>query len=154
MGAGLRVVVREATNKDLEGIIEVLKSTKLSEKETWTRDAKWVKRTLKRFLKTENYKIFVAECNGEIVGFINYVIFLSFWECSKQGLINDFFVREDFQGKGIGSRLIEAVVAHADAEGIDEMHVSTGWENERARRLYGNFGFTEEHLLLERSRKK
>jgi len=154
MGADLRVVIREAKDKDLEGIIKVLRSTRLSEKETWTEDAKWMKKTLKRFLKTENHKIFVAEYNGEIVGFISYVVFPSFWECSKQGLINDFFVREDFQGKGIGSRLIEVVVAHADAEGVDEMHVSTGLENERARRLYGKFGFTEERLLLERSRKK
>lgn len=153
MKAETQITVRRTTIRDIEDIIEVLRSTKLSN-ETWVGDDKWAKKVLQKFLKTENYTILVAEFDGKIVGFIDYVVFPSLWECSKQGLINDFFVHEDFQGKIVGSRLIEAVVKRVDAEAVEEMHVSTGWENKLARRLYGNFGFTEERLLLERSREK
>jgi len=112
---------------------------------------KWVKRALEKFLKTTYYTVFVAEVEGEIAGFIGVVVFPSLWESSFQGLINDFFVSEDFVGKGVGTKLLETLVEWADAERIGELHASTDWKNEAARRLYGKFGFTEERLLLERT---
>jgi ribosomal protein S18 acetylase RimI-like enzyme len=145
-----RIVIREATSKDAEGIIDVLKRTKLS-REIWEGDEKWTKKALRKTLATENYVLLVAEVNQRIVGFIDYVIYPSFWECTYQGLINDLFVHEVFQGKGVGGKLIEAVVQRADASGLGELHVSTGWENARARRLYAKHGFTEEQPLLERA---
>ena len=146
------IVIREAVNKDLEGVIDVLKSTKISE-EIWKGDEKWVKKTLQKSLTTENSAFLVAEINQRIVGFVNYVIYPSFWECENQGLINDLFVHEAFQGKGIGGKLIEVVVERADARGLGELHVSTGWENTKARRLYAKHGFIEEQPSLERARK-
>jgi GNAT superfamily N-acetyltransferase len=151
MRAEEKIVVREATGKDVEGVINVLKSTKLAE-EAWTGNERWVKKALRDFLNHENYTILVAEQDDRIVGFIDYVVFPSFWEGSKQGLINHLFVHADSQGKGVGAGLVKAIVAHADAEGIGEMHVSTGWENTKARRLYEKYGFMQERLLLERSR--
>jgi ribosomal protein S18 acetylase RimI-like enzyme len=145
-------VVRKAMDKDVEGVIEVLTSTRLQDG-AWTADKDWTQKALQKFLKTENYTMFVAESDGKVVGFIGYIVFPSFWECANQGFINDFFVHKDFQGEDIGSKLIEAVVERADREGLDELHVSTGWNNKRARRLYEKFGFTEEQLLLERHQK-
>jgi len=147
-----RIVIREATTKDAEGIIDVLKQTRLS-KEIWKGDEKWTKEALQKTLTTKNYGLLVAEINQRIVGFVNYVIYPSFWECAWQGLVNDLFVHEAFQGKGVGGKLIEAVVQCADASGFNELHVSTGKENERARRLYTKYGFTEDQPLLERARK-
>jgi ribosomal protein S18 acetylase RimI-like enzyme len=151
--ADKRVVVRTATGKDVEGIIEVLTSVRLRD-EAWAGDENWTQKTLRKFLKTENCTMLIAQSDGKIVGFIGYIVFPSFWECANQGFINDFFVHKDFQGEGIGSKLIEAVVERADREGLDELHVSTGWNNKRARRLYEKFGFTEEQLLLERHQKR
>ena len=146
-----KIVVRKATSKDVEGIVNVLKSAKLGD-EVWTGDEKWVEKALWESLKNETCTVFVAECDHKIVGFIDWLVFPSFWEGSSQGLINHLFVHADFQGRGVGASLVEAVVGRADAESIGEMHVSTGWENAKARRFYAKYGFTEEHLLLERSR--
>lgn len=153
MRAKTQIIVRKATPRDTTGIINVLKSTELQGEE-WAHNEKWVEKALEKSLKTDDYKIFVAEANEEIVGFVSLVVFPSLWEGSAQGLINDFFVDKSFQGKGVGAKLLEALVEWADAEGIEELHVSTGWENEAARRLYEKFGFTEKRLLLEREREK
>lgn len=149
MRAKLRIAVRKATSKDAAGIVDVLKRTKL-QNENWMQKEKWVKEVLRKFLKTQNYTILVAKAGGKTVGFISCVVFPSLWECSSQGMINDFFVREELMDKGVGTKLLEAIVEWADGEEISELHVSTDWENEPARRLYGKFGFTEERLLLER----
>jgi len=144
------IIVREATVKDADGIIKVLMSTKLNE-ETWNGNETFVTENLQKRLGNRQFIVLVAEFNSSIVGFVGCAVFPSFWECQKQGLIIDFFVHSAYQRKGAGSELLEALIKHANAENIVELHVSTGWKNEKARKLYGKFGFTEEHLLLERS---
>jgi len=144
------IIVRKTTSRDTDGIINVLKSTKLAE-ETWKGNERWVKRVLQKSLSDKNYTILVAECDSTIIGFINCIVFPSFWDCANQGMINHLFVHDAHQGKGVGAKLVRAITKHADAENITEMHVSTEWENVKARKLYGRYGFTEERLLLERS---
>jgi GNAT superfamily N-acetyltransferase len=146
------IIVREATDKDADGIIKVLTSTKL-DKETWNGNEIFVTENLQKRSSNKQFIVLVAEFNSSIVGFVDCAVFPSFWECQKQGLIIDFFVHPVYQGKGVGSELLKALVKRANAENIVELHVSTRWKNAKARELYGRFGFTEEHLLLERSQR-
>jgi ribosomal protein S18 acetylase RimI-like enzyme len=144
------IIVRKATSKDTDGIINVLKSTKLDE-ETWKGNERWVKIALQKSLSNRNHTILVAEFDSTIIGFIDCIVFPSFWECEKQCMINHLFVHDAYQSKGVGAKLVRTITERADAEDIVEMHVSTEWENAKARKLYGKHGFTEERLLLERS---
>jgi len=150
MIAEKEIIVREATNKDADGIIKVLRSTKLGE-ETWNENEIFVIENLQKRLNDKQFMVLVAEFNSSIVGFIDYAVFPSFWECQKQGLIINLFVHPTYQSKGIGSKLLKAIIKRAKAENIVELHVSTEWRNAKARKLYGKYGFTDEHLLLERS---
>jgi len=150
LNAEKEIVVRKATRKDIEAIIEVLKSTKLGA-EAWAGDEKWTRKTLKECLNLENYVLWVAEYDQRIVGFVDCCVYPSFWESVYQGIINHLFVHSAFQDKGAGALLIQAVVEEADAKKLGELHVSTERENVKARRLYAKYGFTEERLLLERA---
>jgi len=67
------LVIREAIDKDVNGIIEVLKSIYL-------KDEEWARRALRKLLATENYIILVAELNGAVIGFIDYYVLPSVWE--------------------------------------------------------------------------
>lgn len=149
MNAEKKTVVRKATRKDVDGIIEVLKSAKLGA-ETWAGDEEWTRKTLKECLNLENYVFWVAERDHSVVGFVGCCVFPSFWEGEYQGMIGDFFVHPAFQGRGVGATLLKAVIEQTDAEGLGELHVSTEPENTGARRLYAKHGFTGERLLLER----
>ena len=141
-------VVRKAIRKDVDCIIDVLKSTKLDNK-LWEGDERWTRKAIVNCLNS-NHLLLVAEVSGRIVGFVSCCVFPSFWEGEYQGLIGDFFVHPAFQGRGVGDVLLKALVEQADAAGVGELHVSTEAENTRARGLYAKFGFTEERLLLER----
>lgn len=57
--------------------------------------------------------------------------------------MNRFFVKPDFRGRGIGRKLIEAVLAKARALGYDKMRLTTATTMNEARSLYRAFGFTE-----------
>ena len=140
------LIIREAANKDIEGVIEVLKTVYLQ-------DVAWAKRAIKKLLATENYVVLVAELDDQIVGFIDYHILPSIWEKWNEATINNLFIHKDYQGKGIGSRLLKEVIKRTDAIGIVELYVGTEKDNERATRLYKKHGFFKEYLLLERVRK-
>jgi ribosomal protein S18 acetylase RimI-like enzyme len=140
------LIIRKAANKDIEGVIEVLKTIYLQ-------DIAWAKRAIKKLLATENYVILVAESEDRIVGFIDYYILPSIWEKWNEATINNLFIHKNYQGRGIGSRLLEEVIKRTDEIGIVELHVGTEKDNERAIRLYKRRGFLKEYLLLERVRK-
>ena len=140
------LIIREAANKDIEGVIEVLKTIYLH-------DVAWAERAMKKLLATENYVILVAELDDQIVGFIDYYILPSIWEKWNEATINNLFIHKDYQGKGIGSRLLKEVIKRTDKVGIVELHVGTEKDNERAISLYKKHGFLKEYLLLERVKK-
>ena len=147
---GKEITVRKATSEDADAIISVLESTKLGN-DTWKGNVTWVKEALQKSLSNANGTVFVAELDSAIIGFLDCIVFPSFWECAKQGMINHLFVHNAYHNKGIGSKLVKAITEWADAEGITEMHVSTERENVIARKIYGKYDFKQEHLLLERS---
>jgi len=122
------LIIRKAANKDIEGVIEVLKTIYLQ-------DIAWAKRAIKKLLATENYVILVAELDDRIMGFIDYYILPSIWEKWNEATINNLFIHKNYQGRGIGSRLLEEVIKRTDEIGIVELHVGTEKDNERAIQL-------------------
>ena len=141
------LVIREASSDDVNGIIEVLKTSYLQ-------DEAWARKALEKLLATENYVILVAELDGKIVGFIDYYILPSVWEKWNEATINYLFIDKEYQGRGIGSKLLKEVIKQTDKMGIMELHVGTEKENKRAIRLYKKHGFRKEYLLLEREKEQ
>ena len=137
------LVVRAAVGEDIEGIIRVFKTTYL-------KDESWARSALRRLLATSNYVMLVAELGGIVVGYADYYVLPSIWEKWNEATVNYLFVHKDYQGKGIGSKLLEEVVKRADKAGIAEIHVATEKGNEQAIRLYKKHGFLKEYVVLER----
>ena len=52
-----------------------------------------------------------------------------------------------YRGKGIGSRLLEAVLAHAKSFGLEKVELNVYTSNVAAIALYKKMGFVEEGLL-------
>ncbi len=55
--------------------------------------------------------------------------------------IGPVYVREQFQGQGLGRRLIEGLVEWAKIKGVRALFTQTWGGNTRARRLLENLGF-------------
>ncbi len=137
------LVIREASSKDIEGMIKVLKTVYLQ-------DEDWARKAIMTLLETENYVILAAELSGIIVGFIDYYVLPSIWEKWNEATINYLFIHRNYQNKGVGSKLLKEVTKRTDKMGIVELHVGTELDNKRAIHLYKKHGFTKEYLLLER----
>lgn len=106
MIAEKETIVREATDKDANGIIKVLISSKLGE-ETWNENKTFVTENLQKRLSNKQFIVLVAEFNSSIVGFVDCAVFPSFWECQKQGLIIDLFVILLIKAKELGQNFLK-----------------------------------------------
>src|SRR5215510_16100190 len=94
-------------------------------------------------------KIFVAEEDSEVVGFVTVLAREPFVELDDPpghyALITDLVVLESHRSRGIGRRLLERAEAYAKQAGSTELRIGVLSSNRKARRLYLDVGF-QPHL--------
>jgi GNAT superfamily N-acetyltransferase len=97
--------------------------------------------TWSRMLDPENptYGGVVAEVDGRIVGFANYVLQWYTWSIDQQCYLHDLYVDPDVRGGGIGEQLITFLQRRGSEQGWTRVIWLTHETNERARRLYDRF---------------
>ena len=81
----------------------------------------------------------VAELDGEVAGFVCTRIYRDL----SIGHVANLAVAEDFQGRGIGKMLIRAALDHFRDRSMRYARIETLEQNERARKLYPQFGLRE-----------
>jgi ribosomal protein S18 acetylase RimI-like enzyme len=101
-------------------------------------------------LRDPDYELWVAEVDGEIVGFIDLWIIHDFCHGGKLSYIQNLYVTPEYRGLGAGSQLLQKIIERAKEGGALEIHVVTEFDNERAIQLYRKHGLTKESLQLER----
>jgi ribosomal protein S18 acetylase RimI-like enzyme len=106
---------------------------------------------LKSALKDPDYELWIAEANGEIVGFIDLWTIHDFCHGGKLSFIENLYVAPKYRWLGVGSRLLQKLVERAEEMGVLEIHIVTEFDNEPAIRLYKKHGLTKESLQLEKN---
>ena len=64
-----------------------------------------------------------------------------FAEKEKRAYLFAFRIHRDYQGKGLGSYLLETVINELNANGYHELTVGVEDDNTRARYMYEKYGF-------------
>ena len=98
------LIIREIIESDLEnGFLESLDNLR----QTSNLEQNSVKNILKKILENENHIIHVAELNGKIVGSTTLLIEQKFiHQGGFVGHIEDVVVNKEFEGRGIGMKLV------------------------------------------------
>ncbi len=78
----------------------------------------------------------VAEYQGRVVGFANYLIHYSTWHKEPVCYLEDLFVNPDVRRGGIGRLLIEHLIDTVRENGWGELYWHTKRDNHVARILY------------------
>lgn len=103
-------------------------------------------------LRTEGYGLLVAEGESGIIGVLSYSVRPSLWHGEDSCLIEELVVDAAHRGQGVGTALVQALLARGEAKTWSEISVSAMPDNKRAIALYRSLGFTDEAVLLERHR--
>ncbi len=98
--------------------------------------------------------LLVAEAEGgEPVGVCQLRFRLGVWRNGDDAWLEDVYVRDTAQGRGLGRALTEAAVSRARERGAKRIQLDVEEANETARALYGTAGFAvkgSKALVLQR----
>lgn len=79
---------------------------------------------------------FIAHVDGRAVGLVHYILHRTCWSAKNNCYLQDLYADPDVRGTGVGRKLIEAVYAEADRQGITNVYWMTHETNTTARQLY------------------
>jgi ribosomal protein S18 acetylase RimI-like enzyme len=139
-----------ATHDDLPQLVALLGVLFSQEAEFVPDDAKQT-RALKKILSDESVgRIHVARDGGRVVAMASLIYGISTAEGGLAASFEDLIVLPGHRGKGIGTALLQYVVAEARKQGVLRLTLLTDKQNKRAQALYRKLGFTDSTMKAMR----
>ena len=93
-------------------------------------------------------RVWLVETDGAAAGYVVVTYGFSLEYHGRDALVDEFFLRPEWRGRGVGRRALEFVAAFCRAEGISAIHLAVDHNNERALRVYRQFGFAAQERFL------
>jgi ribosomal protein S18 acetylase RimI-like enzyme len=144
------VELGNAAREDLPQLVALLGVLFSQEAEFVADDAKQA-RALEKILSDESVgRIHVARDGGKVVAMASLMYGISTAEGGLAASFEDFVVLPGYRGKGIGSALLQYVIAEARKQGVLRLTLLTDKQNKRAQALYRKLGFAESTMKAMR----
>ena len=131
----MEIVIREMSANDAETV------NFLSQQLGYPLSLEQTLRNIEAVIKSKNHTAFVALYENKIVGWIGagYSIMIEVMpHCEINGLVID----ENYQGKGLGKKLIQRVKEWAKEKGTDKLSLRCNVKRIEAHLFYEHMGFT------------
>lgn len=89
---------------------------------------------------------------GRLAGYIAICLGYSIEFGGRDGFVDEFFLLEDFRGKGTGRKVLALVIERLKADDVKALHLEVGKANRRAQVLYTSAGFVlrDQYHLMSR----
>ncbi len=132
-------MIRKATLQDIGQLSELFDQYRIFyQKEP---DLPAAEQFLTERIENRDSEIFVAESEGEILGFVQLYPIFSSTRMKRYWLLNDLFVHENYRGKGFSKQLIEKAKEIAKSTNAGGILLETGKTNDIGNKLYPGCGF-------------
>jgi len=136
-----------ATLEDVPQLVELLGILFTQEHEL-TPDPAKQERALQLILANPSVaRIYVARDGSRLLGMVNIQRGISTAEGGPAAHLEDFVVRPESRGKGIGGGLIRHAIEQSRKDGLLRLILLTDGDNVNAQRLYERAGFTRSGML-------
>jgi phosphinothricin acetyltransferase len=148
------IAVRDAREADIPAIVAITNDAILTTTANWNlrpvtaaQRLAWMEER-----RAGGFPVLVAEHGGKVAGFASFTQFRPF-EGYLHTVEHGLYVARAAQRRGIGSALLGALVAQADAFGAHVMVAGIEARNEASLALHARFGFVRVGLMPEVGRK-
>jgi GNAT superfamily N-acetyltransferase len=139
-----------ATREDLPQLVALLGMLFSQEAEFVPDDTKQT-RALEKILADDSVgRIHVARDGGKVVAMASLIYGISTAEGGLAASFEDLVVLPGYRGKGIGSALLQYVIAEAKKQGVLRLILLTDKQNRRAQALYRKLGFADSTMKAMR----
>jgi AraC family transcriptional regulator of adaptative response/methylated-DNA-[protein]-cysteine methyltransferase len=92
-------------------------------------------------------RIYVAREGARVLGTVSILRTVSTAEGGPAAHLEDFVVRPECRGRGIGTQLLAHAIAASKADGLLRLILLTDGDNASAQRLYARSGFARSGML-------
>lgn len=92
---------------------------------------------------------YIAELDGEVVGFTHHSYTHSTWEANPAVYVEDLFVDPTVRGNGVARSLAMNLLDVARSTDAPRLHWITQHHNETARKLYDQVGTLTDFIVYE-----
>ena len=123
--------VRPMTRKDCEQVAAI---------EAVSFSVPWSLSAFTETLQKENFRYYVAEENGEILGYCGFLFVLD------EAEIPNVCVKESARRRGVGRKMMETLIKEAANLGMCRLLLEVRESNVGARALYESLGFCEDGI--------
>jgi L-amino acid N-acyltransferase YncA len=141
---GNDIIIRDAVDADLNGILEIYNEAILNTTAVYDEEPHTLAMRLEWFnQKIDNgHPVFVAVMAGKVVGFSSYGMFRN-WACYRYTAEISVYVDIAHRGRGLGKLLISPLIETAAATNIHALIAGIDADNVASVKLHQSFGFTE-----------
>jgi ribosomal protein S18 acetylase RimI-like enzyme len=139
-----------ARETDLPQLVELLHIL-FSQEHELAPDAAKQARGLKSILAEASIgRIYVAREGTRVLGMVNIQRSISTAEGGPVGSFEDFVVRPELRGRGVGRALIHYAIEQSRGAGLLRLILMTDGDNYNAQRIYEKAGFVRSGMLAMR----
>ena len=148
----MNIAIRPAEFEDIEALIALLDQL-FSIEDDFVFDEVKQRKGLELMLTSGSGRcILVAEHQASVVGMVTVQTLVSTAEGGFVGLLEDLVVRHDCRRQGIGQKLLAAIEAWAERQGLTRLQLLADRNNQPALNFYDNVGWSKTSLIgLRRS---
>jgi L-amino acid N-acyltransferase YncA len=147
------IIIRKATSDDLAAITEIYNQAILRTTATFDTEPKSLEEQKVWFESHgPKYPVLVAEEDGKVTGWAS----LSKWSdrCAYSDTAEiSLYIDEKKRGKGIGRKLLEAIIREGEKTGIHSIIARIAEGNETSIHLHQSVGFEQIGIMKEVGRK-
>lgn len=135
-------MIREASEKDLNGILEIYNDAILSTTaiyaykiQTLEEKKQWYKEK-----KRDGYPLLVFEKNNTVVGFATFGPFRN-WPAYKYTIEHSIYVHKDYRNQGIATKLMKEIIKIANEREYATIVAGIDGSNEISIKMHEKIGF-------------
>ena len=129
------IIIRDATERDAE-VLRQLNERELG----YAYPLKDTRKNLKSLLLNEDHRIFVAEEEGKVIGYVHACHYESLYFPSMKNIMG-IAVDHEHRRKHVGTMLLEAVEEWAVSDGCDGVRLVSGIQRTQAHEFYRHCGY-------------
>jgi L-amino acid N-acyltransferase YncA len=150
MSAPMQVTIRDATDTDLPGILEIYNDAILNTTAVWSTHAVDIenRRHVLHDRQAKGYPTLVAALDGQVIGFASFGDFRP-WDGYHATVEHGIYVHQHHHGKGVGKALMPLLLDAARALGKHVMIAGIDADNRPSLHFHKGFGFEERGRLLQ-----
>ncbi len=135
-----KALLKQASTRDIPVVLKFIQS--YYDFETITYLERKVEKALRNLINSEDLgRVWLINFNSNPVGYIVLCFSYSLVSYGQDGMIDEFYIKEKYRNKGIGTDVIRQVIKNSKKLGLKSLYLEVNKHNTEAQGFYKKHEF-------------